>query len=64
MKFTPLDIQRREFEKTFRGLDEGEVRAAGTVRELVFNDQVAELYLGPTMTARLRERLERTENAS
>ncbi|MBL8986179.1 MAG: LPS export ABC transporter ATP-binding protein [Gemmatimonadetes bacterium] len=43
---------------------EGEVRAAGTVRELVFNDQVAELYLGPTMTARLRERLERTENAS
>lgn len=26
MKFTPLDIQRREFEKTFRGLDEGEVR--------------------------------------
>lgn len=27
MKFTPLDIQRREFEKAFRGLDEGEVRA-------------------------------------
>lgn len=27
MKFTPLDIQRREFEKVFRGLDEGEVRA-------------------------------------
>jgi len=37
---------------------EGEVRAAGTVRELVFNDQVAELYLGPTMTARLRSRME------
>jgi len=37
---------------------EGEVRAAGTVRELVYNDQVAELYLGPTMTARLRARLE------
>jgi lipopolysaccharide export system ATP-binding protein len=37
---------------------EGEVRAAGTVRELVFNDQVAELYLGPTMTGRLRGRLE------
>jgi lipopolysaccharide export system ATP-binding protein len=36
---------------------EGEVRAAGTVRELVHNDQVAGLYLGPTMTARLRERL-------
>lgn len=27
MKFTPLDIQRREFEKSFRGLDEAEVRA-------------------------------------
>ena len=37
---------------------EGEVRAAGPVRELVYNDQVAELYLGPTMTARLRNRLE------
>jgi lipopolysaccharide export system ATP-binding protein len=37
---------------------EGEVRAAGTVRELVYNDQVAELYLGPTMTARLRSRME------
>ena len=38
---------------------EGEVRAAGTVRELVYNEQVAELYLGPTMTARLRNRMER-----
>ena len=37
---------------------EGEVRASGTVRELVYNDQVAELYLGPAMTARLRGRLE------
>lgn len=26
MKFTPLDIQRRDFEKAFRGLEEGEVR--------------------------------------
>jgi len=43
---------------------EGEVRAAGTVRELVHNDQVAELYLGPTMTTRLRQRLERTEEVS
>jgi lipopolysaccharide export system ATP-binding protein len=40
---------------------EGQVRAAGTVRELVYNDQVAELYLGPTMTARLRERLPAVE---
>ncbi|HLB54556.1 MAG TPA: LPS export ABC transporter ATP-binding protein [Gemmatimonadales bacterium] len=38
---------------------EGEVRAAGTVRELVYNEQVAELYLGPTMTTRLRGRMER-----
>ncbi|HYN22597.1 MAG TPA: LPS export ABC transporter ATP-binding protein [Thermoanaerobaculia bacterium] len=37
---------------------EGEVRAAGSVRELVYNEQVAELYLGPTMTARLRGRME------
>ncbi|UCD25795.1 MAG: LPS export ABC transporter ATP-binding protein [Gemmatimonadota bacterium] len=36
---------------------EGKVQVAGTVRELVFNDQVADLYLGPTLTARLRERL-------
>jgi cell division initiation protein len=27
MKFTPLDIQRREFEKSFRGLNEAEVKA-------------------------------------
>ena len=27
MKFTPLDIQRRQFEKAFRGLDPDEVRA-------------------------------------
>jgi lipopolysaccharide export system ATP-binding protein len=43
---------------------EGEVRAAGTVRELVYNDQVAELYLGPTMTARLRDRLPPVEIAT
>jgi len=38
-------------------LFEGRVQIAGTVRELVFDDQVADLYLGPTLTARLRERL-------
>ena len=27
MKFTPLDIQRRDFERAFRGINEGEVRA-------------------------------------
>jgi lipopolysaccharide export system ATP-binding protein len=36
---------------------EGKVQVAGTVRELVFNDRVADLYLGPTLTERLRARL-------
>jgi lipopolysaccharide export system ATP-binding protein len=36
---------------------EGRVQVSGTVRELVFNDRVAERYLGPTLTARLRSRL-------
>ena len=36
---------------------EGQVEVSGTVRELVFNDHVADLYLGPTLTTRLRERL-------
>jgi len=36
---------------------EGKVQVTGTVRELVFNDRVADLYLGPTLTARLRARL-------
>lgn len=37
---------------------EGRVQVSGTVRELVFDDQVADLYLGPTLTGRLRSRLE------
>jgi lipopolysaccharide export system ATP-binding protein len=36
---------------------EGRVKVAGTVRELVFDDRVSQLYLGPTLTARLRARL-------
>ena len=36
---------------------EGRVQVAGSVRELVFDDRVAERYLGPTLTARLRARL-------
>jgi lipopolysaccharide export system ATP-binding protein len=36
---------------------EGQVQVSGTVRELVFDDRVAERYLGPTLTARLRTRL-------
>lgn len=39
-------------------MHEGTVKAAGLVRELVWNDHVAELYLGPTLTARLRGRME------
>jgi lipopolysaccharide export system ATP-binding protein len=36
---------------------EGRVQVEGTVRQLVFDDRVADLYLGPTLTARLRSRL-------
>ena len=35
---------------------DGAVRVSGTVRELVFDDTVAKIYLGPTLTARLRAR--------
>jgi lipopolysaccharide export system ATP-binding protein len=35
---------------------EGQVKVSGTVRELVFDDSVAEDYLGPTLAARLRRR--------
>ncbi len=35
---------------------DGRVTVSGTVRQLVFNDQAAELYLGPTLTERLRAR--------
>jgi lipopolysaccharide export system ATP-binding protein len=35
---------------------DGQVKVSGTVRELVFDDTVADLYLGPTLTARLRSR--------
>jgi lipopolysaccharide export system ATP-binding protein len=37
---------------------EGRVQVSGLVRDLVFDDRVAELYLGPTLAARLRARLE------
>jgi lipopolysaccharide export system ATP-binding protein len=35
---------------------DGKVRVSGTVRELVFDDEVARVYLGPTLAARLRAR--------
>lgn len=40
---------------------DGQVKVSGTVRELVFDDTVAELYLGPTLAARLRDRFSREE---
>jgi len=41
---------------------EGRVRVSGTVSELVWNDEVAEIYLGPTLTARMRERYDHPES--
>jgi len=40
---------------------DGRVRVSGTVAELVWNDEVAEIYFGPTLTARMRERYHRPE---
>jgi lipopolysaccharide export system ATP-binding protein len=39
---------------------DGQVKVSGTVRDLVFDDTVADIYLGPTLTARLRERFSRS----
>ncbi|MCC6319541.1 MAG: LPS export ABC transporter ATP-binding protein [Gemmatimonadaceae bacterium] len=41
---------------------DGQVKVSGTVRELVFDEEVSRIYLGPTLTARLRERFA-TEDA-
>lgn len=38
---------------------EGKIRVAGTVSKLVWNDEVADLYLGPSLTARMRQRFSR-----
>lgn len=35
---------------------DGQVKYSGTVRDLVFDDSVSRMYLGPTLTARLRAR--------
>ncbi len=40
---------------------DGRVRVSGTVSELVWNEEVAEIYLGPTLTARMRERYSNPE---
>ncbi|MBM4183854.1 MAG: LPS export ABC transporter ATP-binding protein [Gemmatimonadetes bacterium] len=40
---------------------EGRIGVTGSVPELVWNDKVAEIYLGPALTARLRKRFHRPE---
>jgi lipopolysaccharide export system ATP-binding protein len=40
---------------------DGRVRVSGTVAELVWNEEVAEIYFGPTLTARMRTRYSRPE---
>jgi len=40
---------------------DGKVRVSGTVEELVWNEEVAEIYFGPTLTARMRQRYPRPE---
>jgi lipopolysaccharide export system ATP-binding protein len=42
---------------------DGQVKVSGTVKELVFDDTVAKIYLGPTLTARLRARFSTGEAA-
>jgi lipopolysaccharide export system ATP-binding protein len=39
---------------------DGGVHISGTVSELVWNEEVAEIYLGPTLTARMRQRYPNT----
>ena len=41
---------------------EGKIRVNGTVSELVWNDEVAEIYLGPALTTRMRDRYLRPED--
>jgi lipopolysaccharide export system ATP-binding protein len=38
---------------------EGQIRISGTVSKLVWDDEVAKIYLGPALTARMRARFER-----
>lgn len=42
---------------------DGQVKVSGTVRELVFDDTVADIYLGPTLAARLRARFSEERDA-
>jgi len=40
---------------------EGRIRVSGTVSELVWNDEVADIYFGPTLTTRMRSRYSRPQ---
>jgi lipopolysaccharide export system ATP-binding protein len=42
---------------------EGRIRVSGTVSELVWNEEVAEIYLGPSLTQRMRSRYARPHTA-
>ncbi len=42
---------------------EGRIRVSGTVSELVWNDEVADIYLGPTLTQRMRLRYQRPDES-
>jgi lipopolysaccharide export system ATP-binding protein len=43
---------------------DGQVKVSGTVRELVFDDTVAQVYLGPTLAARLRARFSEDDHGA
>jgi lipopolysaccharide export system ATP-binding protein len=43
---------------------DGQVKVSGTVRQLVHDDTVAEIYLGPTLTTRLRTRFAEEGNTA
>jgi lipopolysaccharide export system ATP-binding protein len=43
---------------------DGQVKVSGTVKELVYDDTVARLYLGPTLTERLRSRLTHSQRVN
>jgi lipopolysaccharide export system ATP-binding protein len=57
-------ISDHNVEQTFDIVDrayilfDGQVKVSGLVRDLVFDDTVADIYLGPTLTARLRTRFQ------
>lgn len=42
---------------------EGRIRVSGSVSELVWNEDVAEIYLGPALTTRMRQRYPRPGHA-